>query len=700
MSQVRINDVLEALRAYRPQADLNLVRRAYVFSAQVHRGHLRLSGEPYLTHPLNVAHILTRLRTDEYAVATGLLHDTLEDTCTTPEQLEELFGPRIAFLVDGVTKIGRVTFRSQEERQAESFRKMILAMTKDLRVLLVKLADRLHNMRTLQFLPPERQRTIAQETLEIYAPLANRLGIGWMRVELEDLCFRYLHPQAYRELEQRLAEGAQERQRYVEEVLEVLRQRLEAAGLRARLSGRPKHLYGIWRKMTENHLELDQVYDLVGFRIIVDTVKQCYEALGVIHSCWTPVPGRFKDFIAMPKQNMYQSLHTTVIGPGGRPIEIQIRTEAMHRIAEEGISAHWKYKEGGEVDEREDRYFSWLRRMLDWQQELRDPRDFLDALRLDLFPDEVYVFTPKGEVRSFPRGATPVDFAYSIHTEVGHRCAGARVNGRLVPLDYQLQSGDQVEIITSSRHKPSPDWLTFVKTSRARAKIREFLRVEERQRLRELGRASCERAFRRAGRNFSAEAEQLAQRLGYRSVDDLLVAVGSGKVAARALAAPRARRGSRSRPSAPPSGEGPVWIPEVGAVEVRLARCCNPLPGDPIVGHVTRGHGITVHLAACPRVVGVSPERRVEVRWSPQRVGTRPAKIRVVCQDQRGLLAQMSSSISAAEANISQAHVHTTPDGRAISLFEVEVRDLDHLKQVMRSLEHVPGVFQVERLTR
>ncbi len=532
---IRINDIIESLRSYHPTADIQLVEKAYVFSAKVHQGQTRLSGEPYLTHPLQVAYILTKMKLDEICVASGILHDTLEDTCATIEEIQSIFGAEITTLVDGLTKISKINFSSAEERQAENFRKMILAMAKDIRMILIKLADRLHNMRTLEFLPPEKRKVIAQETLDIYSPIANRLGIAWIKTELEDLAFKYLHPKEFNYLEERINTKRKERNQYIEEVKKIISEKLAPLNLKEEIVGRLKHHYSIYRKMVRQQIDFDQVYDLIAFRIIVGSIRDCYEALGIIHSVWKPVPGRFKDFIAMPKANMYQSLHTTVIGPYGERMEIQIRTPEMHQIAEEGIAAHWRYKEGKEIDRRDDQMFSWLRRMLEWQQDLRDPKEFLEMFRIDLYPDEVYVFTPRGEVKAFPRGATPIDFAYSIHTDVGHQCVGARANGRMVPLDYRLRNGDTIEIITSKNQRPSKDWLEIVKTSRARTKIRQWIRLEQKNYDFIAGKEACEREFKKHNLNFnklhkSGKITQVSEELGFHNVQDLIAAIGHGKV--------------------------------------------------------------------------------------------------------------------------------------------------------------------------
>src|SRR5512139_1178460 len=494
---LRFNDILERLTAYNPNADIDLLKKAYVFSAKVHTGQARLSGEPYLNHPLEVAGILTQLKLDVASVATGLLHDTVEDTLTTADEIRENFGGEIAQLVDGLTKISQISLRSSEEHQAENFRKMILAMVKDIRVILIKLADRLHNMRTLKYHTPEKQAEIAQETLDIYAPLAHRLGIDWIKSELEDLAFRYLHTDIYDEIQRKIAKKERERARYIDEVKRTLMKKLYENRIEGEVTGRLKQIYSIYLKMKEQNIDFDQVYDITAFRVVVNSIKECYDVLGIIHSLWKPIPGKFKDYIGLPKENMYQSLHTTVIGPYGERIEIQIRTHDMHRVAEEGIAAHWKYKEGKVIEEAEDKRFTWLRQLLEWQRDLKDDTEFIESVKVDLFPHEVYVFTPKGAVRQFPVGATPVDFAYGIHSDIGNHCVGARVNGRLVPLKYGFQSGDTVEIMTSPSQKPSKDWLKFVKTSRAKTKIRQWFKTEEREKSITLGKDLLEKELRK-----------------------------------------------------------------------------------------------------------------------------------------------------------------------------------------------------------
>ena len=712
---IRLKDILDKVRAYHPDPDIDLIEKAYVFSAQVHKGQLRLSGEPYLTHPMEVAALLADLKLDDVSVVTGLLHDTVEDTLTSLEKIEEFFGKEIASLVDGVTKISKIQFHTSEEKQAENFRKMILAMSKDIRVILIKLTDRLHNMRTLRFLPQEKVIELAQETLDIYAPLANRLGIFWIKNALENLSLLHLHPEVYHDLEERVAHKEREIEKDVKEVIEIIKNKLDEFSIRAEVHGRSKHLYSIYRKIQLQNLDFDQVYDLVGFRIVVESIKVCYEILGVVHSLWKPVPGRIKDYIAMPKANMYQSLHTTVIGPAGRRIEVQIRTQEMHHIAEQGIAAHWKYKEGKDIEKKEDEQFAWLRQLLEWQQDLKDPREFLDTVKIDLFPEEVYVFTPKGAVKQFPRGATPVDFAYSVHTEIGHRCVGARVNGRLVSLKYQLKNGDVIEIITSFQHKPSKDWLRFVKTSRARTKINHWIKLEERERSIKLGREICEKEFRKHGLNFSKLSKKevmdnYLSELKLKNEEELLASIGYGRISAKQLlykfVSPeelnkRAQEESRIKKVAKKiTGEkkSGIIVKEIDDIMVRFGKCCNPLPGEKIKGYITRGRGVTIHTYDCLYIQSCHQERLIDVKWDQREKLAYPVKIEVISVDKKGLLAAISSSISSAEANISNAYARTTQDQKAVSTFELEVNNFKHLRNVIRSVEKVKGVIKVNRL--
>ncbi|MBM4331005.1 MAG: bifunctional (p)ppGpp synthetase/guanosine-3',5'-bis(diphosphate) 3'-pyrophosphohydrolase [Deltaproteobacteria bacterium] len=711
---IRLNDILEKMHRYLPEADLGLIEKAYVFSAKVHQGQVRLSGEPYLFHPLAVGAILADMKMDISTVASGLLHDTVEDTHATFDEVKETFGPEIANLVDGLTKISKITLATREEQQAENFRKMLLAMAKDIRIVLIKLADRLHNMRTLEYLSPNNQVKIAQETLDIYAPLANRLGIDRIKTELEDLSFRYLHSEEYQKLAREVAWKKEEREKYIQEVSSIIAEKLSSYGLMGKVSGRPKHFYSIYRKMKAQNLEFEQVYDVIAFRIILDTVKDCYEALGIIHSLWKPVPGRFKDYIAMPKTNGYQSLHTTVIGPYGERVEIQIRTEEMNRTAEEGIAAHWQYKEGKGIAPKDSKQFAWVRQLLEWQQDLRDPREFLETVKIDLFPDEVYVFTPKGDVKQFPVGSTPVDFAYSVHTQIGNQCVGAKVNGKIVPLRYQLKNGDIVEIVTAASHQPSKDWLKFVKTSRARTKIRQWIKAQARERSVDLGSEICEREFKKYHLDFakiikSDEMKKIISDLSFQTLDDLMAEVGYGNVSAnqiigKLLPPGKLEKGkqeeSRLKRLAQKIRREPSGIQVRGIQDmmVRFGKCCNPLPGDAISGYITRGRGVTVHTADCPNILSSEPQRLIPVSWNLTEKAVHAVRVRVVCNDKKGLLADISSALASSEVNIIRADVSTTEDKKAICNFALEVNDLKHLQNAFRALTKLKNVLKVERL--
>ena len=710
---IRLNDIVDQVLSYHPEAEVSLIEKAYVYSAKAHAGQVRLSGEPYLMHPLEVAGILVKMKLDVFSIASALLHDTLEDTDTKLADLERLFGREVTQIVDGVTKIGRFEFSTYEERQAENMRKMILAMANDIRVILIKLADRLHNMRTLDYQASGKQRLIARETLDIYAPLASRLGIDWIRTELEDLAFLYLDPDMYEEVVGGLKRNEEERNRYIKEVRDIIQEQLAEFGLQGEVNGRPKHIYSIFKKMVSQNIDLEHIYDIIAFRIILADIRQCYEALGVVHSLWKPIPGRFKDYIGMPKANMYQSLHTTVIGPYGERVEIQIRTEQMHRIANEGIAAHWVYKEGKSVPESDSKRFSWLRQLLEWQQDLKDPKEFLETVRVDLFPDDVYVFTPNGDVKSFPRGSTPIDFAYSVHTEVGHRCTGAKVNGKLVPLKYELQNGDIVEIITSTKHVPSKDWLKIVKTSRARTRIRHWIKTEERQRSIVLGREICEREFRKHGLNFarylnSDELQQVTKAFSLQKVDDLLASIGYGKISAlqaigklTSLLEPEEKPDEdlvekpelRERPKQP----GGVLVKGLDDIMVRFAKCCNPLPGDQIAGYITRGRGVSVHLEDCASLLSSGFERRIEVDWDHRVEEVHPVGLAVICANVKGMLASISGTLSNHDINILQANVRTRIDNRAECKFVVEVKDIDHLQGAISAVRKIKNVIDVQR---
>jgi GTP pyrophosphokinase len=714
---IRYEDIQEKVESYLPDADLDLLRRAYVFSAMEHRGQVRSSGEPYLIHPLSVAAILADLKLDHTSVAVGLLHDVLEDTLTSRQALEQYFGREIAELVEALSKISRIQFSSREEQQAESFRKMMLAMTGDIRVILVKLADRLHNMRTLEHLSPEQQQRIARETLEIYAPIANRLGIGRIRAELEDLSLRFLDPQGYRSLMEKLEQKRKVSEEFIREIRDTIGARLQESGLQAEIHGRVKHLHSIYTKMRKQGIDVDQVYDYVAFRIITPTMRDCYSALGVIHSQWRPVPGRFKDFIAMPKPNMYQSLHTSVITDKGQPFEVQIRTLDMHRIAEEGIAAHWKYKEGRATSDKDDRNVQWLRQLLEWQQEQRDPREFLKLVKVDLYPEEVYAFTPKGDVKSLPRGATSIDFAYAIHTEVGNRCVGVRINARLVPLRTPLQNGDIVEILTSPGQQPKRDWLNIAVTSRARSKIRHWLNLNERQKSLDLGRSLLEKELRRYRAKLAPALESKALRefmasSGHGSVDDLLSAIGYGKLTAtqvvQAVLPPdsmqprrESRLGGAVRRALGLGAPGfAVKVKGIDEVMVYRARCCNPIRGEAIVGYITRGKGVSVHAERCPNVerLLMNPERRIAVSWDKPGAEQYEVQVRVQSEDRRGLLAKITSVIADAEVNIKNVEARTFENQRGQIDLWLEVREIVLLEKLLERLRGIEGVHEAERV--
>lgn len=700
-----------------PGAPLDVIRRAYEFSAEKHRHQRRADGAPYVSHPLAVAGIIADLRLDVPSVATGLLHDTVEDTLTTLGQLESVFGSEIARLVDGVTKISQINFTSREEHRAENFRKMILAMAKDLRVILIKLADRAHNMRTLQALSPERQAKIAQETLDVYAPLAHRLGIYWMKSEMEDAALRALHPEVYRQLKRAVAKKKAEREKYIREVQARLHRLFEKAGIECSIMGRPKHFYSIYQKMRSQNLLYEQVFDLVAFRIVVDSRRECYEALGILHGEFRPVPGRFKDYIAAPKPNRYQSLHTTVLGPKGERVEFQIRTREMHRIAEYGVAAHWKYKGTEGIDLSEVRQSQWMRQMVEWQKQVRDPHEFLYGFREDLFAEEVHAFTPTGEVLSFPAGATVVDFAYRIHSQVGHHCTGARVGGRLVPLRYVIQDGDTVEIITTERQTPSREWLKFVKTPRAQARIREWLRSQQAARSLELGRELLARDLSRFDLDLvrlskDGALDRVARELHVRDFETLVREVGYGKITSRQVVErlmPSARLedgGERRsgplqrfiRAVARRPAPGGVRVNGAGDVLTRFARCCDPLPGERIVGVMTRGRGVTIHALGCPKALEPDPQRRVECVWERGVRELRPARLEVRCVDEPGLLAAISKTIAQSGINIRKAEVRGLQDEKALNTFELMVEHVDELSRLMRNITRVRGVVSVERL--
>ena len=713
---VRLTNILEKVKGYHPRADTDLINKAYVYAARMHDGQNRKSGDPYFTHPVAVADIIADMRLDASSVCAALLHDVVEDCEASVPDIETVFGEEVAFLVDGVTKLGKVNFASREDRQAESFRKMLVAMARDIRVLLVKLADRLDNMRTLEHMSPASQERIARETIEIYAPLAGRLGIQWLKAELEDLSFKHLEPDAYDVLDAQVDAVAKNTDSYMGDVTAQLKKMLLTRGFSVQISGRRKHLYSLHRKMKSTGVGFEQVHDFVAFRVITESVADCYATLGVIHSEWTPVPGRFKDYVALPKSNMYQSLHTTVIGPGNRRVEIQIRTHEMHRTAEFGIAAHWQYKEHtGGIDPKDAARFVWLRQLMEFQKEVADPEEFYESVKVDLFPEDVYVFTPKGDVKTFPRGATPVDFAYAVHSEVGHRCSGARVNGAIVPLRHKLQNGDVVDIITSKSHHPSKDWLEFVITSRARSRIRAYLRLEERKQAIDLGRELLEKEMRKNKLSLSRflksnRAQEIFKRFRTGGEDELYARIGIGKLALPTVMEAIIPSETEERESLRPGfiertvqrvskssdGSG-IRIQGIDNMLVRFAQCCNPVPGDAVTGWITRGRGVSVHRRGCARVLELDPERRVQVSWADDVNVDLPVSLRVMTDDRSGILASVSSVFSSNGVSISEASC-LSKDGRAENMFHFRVGDLERLREIMRGVAKLQGVIDVERV--
>jgi len=703
----------------RPHEDLSSLRSAFRFAAERHGGQKRESGDPYMVHPLQVTHTLADLNMDLVALSTGLLHDVLEDTGATIGELRRLFGDEIAHCVDGVTKLGKVAFYSPEERQAESLRKMLLAMVTDIRVILVKLADRLHNMRTLASLTPDSQQRIARETLEIYAPIAHRLGMGKFRAELEDLAFRYLEPETYVEITREIDSRRQANEEFLNQIRQVVDRKLSQEGIPGRVVGRVKRPYSVYQKLKRQKIALDQVYDLLALRILTDSVKNCYAALGVIHNEWHPIPGRIKDFIAIPRPNLYQSLHTSVIGTGGIPFEVQIRTEEMHRIAEEGIAAHWKYKEGTKGPGQDDQRMAWLRQLVEWQQEMRDPGEFMSTLKVDLYPEEAYCFTPRGRVIVLPRDATPIDFAYAIHTDVGHTCVGAKANGRIVPLRYPVRNGDVIEILTQPGHEPSKDWLALVKTSRARNKIKHVIINSERARAVEIGQKSLEKEARRLGvplaRIAREDLEKAAADHGCARMEDLYAALGYGRFSPRQLlqkltSAATTDAPEPARPATPdgeraPAGDGDLVIKVHGIDDVMIyrAKCCNPIRGESIVGYITRGKGVAVHSSSCPNVENLlyDAERKIDVVWARTAGDIFPVKMVIYTEDRPGMLNQLTSVLTREESNIrtleARSDDHRGGESAIIDM-TVEVSDKKQLERIIASMRRISGVRDVERL--
>lgn len=706
---------MDAVTGYHPGANVAAIQKAYVYSAQVHKDQVRRSGEPYLSHPLAVAALLAGMHQDVACICAALLHDAVEDTPATVEDVEQLLGEEVAALVDGVTKITQISATTKTAQQANNLRKMILAMANDIRVLLIKLADRLHNMRTLGFMPDDKQRFIAQETRDIYAPMAHRLGIRRWQAELEDLTLFYLEPHIYQRIKAGVATRQNDREQFISEVKQQLVASMAELDISCQVDGRPKHFYSIYQKMLRHNVDIDQLYDLIAFRVVVDELKDCYEALGVIHNIWKPVPGRFRDYIGMPKPNMYQSLHTSVVGPMGQRMEVQIRTEEMHQVAEEGIAAHWRYKEQGADDRAEEGRFAWLRRLLEWQRDLEDPREFMQSLKMNLYPGEIFVFTPTGEVKSLPRGATPVDFAYAIHTEVGHGCVGARINGRMVPLKSELHTGDQVEVITKKNHTPSKDWLSFLISGRARSKVRAFIRESERSRSVSLGSDILDKEFRKRKLTLksvlkSGKLDPVLKDLSLTDPDHLLASVAYGKISPRHIVNKILPPPAKNQPEDKPGlierslqklrkrqADG-IKVKGVDDILVRFAKCCNPLPGDEVVGYITRGRGVTVHRSDCNHVEQVDPERMVEVEWDIAEDEVRPVRIQVLSSDRAGVLADLAGVMKKRDVNILEAAIKTTEDNKGIATFLIQVHDAKQLDTVFKDISRIKDTLSVRRL--
>ena len=713
---VQIEDIVEKVHAYRPGDDLAALERAYEFCATRHADQKRLSGEPFISHPLEVVNILADMKLDPTCLTAGMLHDVVEDTRTSTDLIRQEFGGEVAQIVEGVTKIGRIRFHSPEEQQAENFRKMVLAMVDDIRVVLVKLADRLHNMRTLEHLPPDRQERMARETLEIYAPIAHRLGMGKIRGELEDLSFKYLEPEGFEEVRKAVESRRKVSEGFLAEVRAQVEAKMKENRIPARIDGRIKRYYSVWQKLRRQRIAIEQVYDLLAVRIITDSVKNCYAALGIIHNTWRPVPGRIKDFIAIPRPNLYQSLHTSVIGPHGQPFEVQIRTEEMHRLAEEGIAAHWKYKDGRPLTQQDEERFAWLRHLVEWQQEMRDPGEFLSTLKIDLYPEEVYTFTPKGKVIVLPRDATPIDFAYAIHTEVGHHCVGAKVNGRIIPLKSKLRNGDIVEIITQTNHSPSRDWLALVNTSRARNKIKHWINVAQRRQALEIGKRLLEKEARKYDITLKKITDEDFQRVardyGCTQQEDLYAGLGYGKFAARQVLSklvPSAQLEPVKHSRLASSVKRALGMTQAVAIQVDgyndlmvyRAKCCSPVRGEDIIGYITRGKGIAVHSKHCPNVENLlyDADRRIDVEWVGPKYTLYPVKLTLLTEDRQGLLADVTSVISSVHSNIQNIEARTG-DNRANIDVILDIVDVEHLEKIVSSLRKIEGVYQVDRVMR
>ncbi len=715
---LKIEDIIETLQEYHPQADRNLLIRARDFTLRAHHGQDAPAGFDYLQHSLEVASILARLKVDETTLIVGMLHNSLESGRVSRDDLSREFGQEVLSLIDTGIKISNIPYRQSNQQQVESFRRMFVAMARDLRVILVYLAVRVSEMRSIKYRREEEQINYSRETLEIYAPLANRLGISWLKGELEDLALKVLEPEKYAALARRISAHKKERGEYVANVREKIYELLKKNKIQGEVTGRFKHFYSVYRKMERTGVDLDQIYDLTAFRVLVDSVRECYEVLGLVHSTWKPIPGRFKDYIAMPKTNMYQSLHTTVIGPFAERMEVQIRTREMHRIAEQGVAAHWKYKEDGAVavTGRDDQRFNWLRQVLEWQRDVSSEWSASGTPSIDLFPEEVYVFTPNGDVKELPKGSCPIDFAYAVHTDVGRHCVGSRINGKLCPLKTPLKNGDIVEVLTSAHQTPSKDWLSFVKTSKARNKIRQWVKAEQHEKSLEIGRDLLEKELRKhqysLKRALALESfPRAVSEFGFKSTEDIFVAIGYGKLSAGQVVSVVIPKDEQKKPSGKPGPLGKVLdklvrrkpqsailIGGIDNVMVRFANCCNPLPGEPVTGFITRGRGLTVHAKNCPQVLASEEDRRVDIEWDMQRKTTRPVKIQVLCSDQKGLLVGISGAIANADADICSASVHARGEKKGSNMFEIDVENLEHLNRVIREVKKVKGVIRVERI--
>ena len=713
---IRFEDLEEKVQKYHPTADLELLRKAYIFSAREHGGQIRQSGEPYLSHPLQVANILAEMKLDVACVSVGLLHDVVEDTLTTLDSIREYFGENIAHLVDGVTKISQIQFSSRQEKQAENFRKLLLAMVDDIRVILIKLADRLHNLRTLQYLSPEKRKIIARETLDVYVPIAHRLGMGKLRGEMEDLAFYHLDPVAFENISGQIEKKRANSEQFIQGIMQSMQKGFQEEGIEAEMNSRIKRNYSAYQKMRRQKIGIDQVYDFIAIRIVVSKVSQCYTILGIVNNMWNPVPGRIKDFIAMPRGNRYQSLHTTLVGPDGRPFELQIRTYEMNKVAEEGIAAHWKYKEGKLEKDKDDTRFQWLRQLLEWQHEVKDPHQFLSNLKIDLYPEEVYLFTPQGEVMTLPRGATPVDFAYAIHTEVGYKCVGARVNGRIIPLKYQLSNGEMVEIVISEEAQPSREWLNFVRTSRARSAIRRSINLKKREEAIELGKKLLEknaRSYKLSLRKYKDKFESLLADLNFSHKEDLFAAIGSGTLSARqvlrSLDPEKIEAGAQKDEESKLTqvvnkvlrrSDSAIQVSGYDDVLVSRAQCCDPIRGEEIIGYMTSGRGVSVHAADCPNIEKflLDPERMIKVTWtSDGNQAIYPIRLLVSTEDRKGILADITSAVSGVKTNIVNVNADIVDSRYGLIDMTVEINDAEHLDEIMNCVKAIQGVRDIER---